>query len=356
MTAYGKIMFRLIHFFLIAFFSLAATHSSFANSANVVNVYAFGEEIPDSVLAQFEKETGIKVNYSSYETNEVMYSKLRAAVNPGYDIVEPSSYYIDRMRHQNMLEKLDKTRLSDYKNLDPIFLNNRYDPHSEYSIPFVWGITGIFMNNGYFLSGEIKRWSDLFNKKYFNQLMILDDPREAFSMALLMLGYSINDTNPSHIKQAYLKLRTLMPNIRLFNTDAVASILIDEDAAIGIAWNGDLARARTENSQLNFVYPSEGFEIWVDNFALLKTAPHRDNAYAFLNFLMRPDIAKKVSMEISYSTANLAAKNLLPEKIKNDPVLYPSSDVLKKGEFEVDIGDSTYALLEKYWEQLKMGA
>ncbi len=349
-------MLRSSLFFLISLFSLLCAPAVLAASTNIVNVYAFGEEIPDAVLAQFEKETGIKVNYSSYDTNEVMYSKLRASKKPGYDIVEPSSYYIDRMRKQGMLKKLDKTKLPEFANLDPIFLNLRYDPQSLYSIPFVWGITGIFSNRNYFPEKEIVEWSDLFNKKYFNQLMILDDPREAFSMALLMLGYSINDTDPAHIKQAYQRLRALMPNIRLFNTDAVASILIDEDAPIGIAWNGDLARARTENSSLDFIYPKDGFEIWVDNFAILNDAPHEENAYKFLNFLMRPDIAKKVSMTIGYSTANLTAKNLMPEKIKNDPVLYPSPQVLSRGEFEIDIGDTTYALLEKYWEQLKMGA
>lgn len=343
-----------VRIFLVMLFSLMLIHPLFASPANIVNVYTFGEEIPDAVIAQFEKETGIKVNYSSYETNEIMYSKLRATSKPQYDIVEPSSYYVDRMRHQGMLEKLDKTKLPEYKNLDPVFLDLAYDPHSNYSIPFVWGITGIFTNQHYFPPSEIKRWSDLFDKKFFNQLMILDDPREAFSMALAMLGFSINDTNPAHIKQAYQKLRSLMPNIRLFNTDAVSSILIDEDATIGIAWNGDLARARTENLNLNFIYPEDGFEIWVDNMVILKNAPHRENAYRFMNFLMRPDIAKKVSLEISYSTANLTAKNLMPPDIKNDPVLYPSPDVLKRGEFEVDIGDTTFALLEKYWEQLKM--
>ncbi|HSW69073.1 MAG TPA: spermidine/putrescine ABC transporter substrate-binding protein [Gammaproteobacteria bacterium] len=338
--------------FILIFISLIS--SSFASTANIVNVYTWSQEIPDSVIAQFEKETGIKVNYSSYDTNEIMYSKLRAVKNPGYDVIEPSSYYIDRMRHQGMLEKLDKTKLSEYKNLDPFFLNLPYDPESNYSVPFIWGTTGIFTNNHYFRADGVKRWSDLFDKKYSNQLMVLDDPREAFSMAFLMLGYSINDTNPIHIKQAYQKLHALMPNIRLFNTDAVTSILIDEDAAIGTAWNGDLTKARSENSQLNFVYPAEGFEIWVDNFAILKNAPHRENAYKFLNFLMRPDIAKEVSMKISYSTANLSAKNLLPAEIKNDATLYPSHEMLKHGEFQVDIGDSAYAALEKYWEQLKM--
>src|SRR5579872_73868 len=156
---------------LLMIFSLMLITPLLAGQANIVNVYTFGEEIPDSVIAQFEKETGITVNYSSYETNEIMYSKLRATTHPQYDVVEPSSYYVDRMRHQGMLEKLDKTKLPEYKNLDPVFLNLAYDPHSNYSVPFVWGITGIFTNNHYFPLGEIKQWSDLFNKKYFNQLM-----------------------------------------------------------------------------------------------------------------------------------------------------------------------------------------
>lgn len=341
---------------LITLLALLFANTLFAEQANIVNVYTWAQEIPDSVIDQFEKETGIKVNYTSYDTNEVMYSKLRAAKNSGYDVVEPSSYYVDRMRHQDMLEPLDRSKLPEFKNLDPDFLDLSFDPHSTYSVPFVWGITGIFANKQYFSPHEISHWSDLFDTKYANQLMVLDDPREAFSMALLMLGYSINDQNPQHIKQAYLKLRALMPNIRLFNTEAVASILIDEDASVGIAWNGDLVKARTENEHLSFVYPKDGFEIWVDNFAILKNAPHKENAYKFINFLMRPDIAKEVSMKISYSTANLSAKNLLPQAIRNNPTLYPSRDVLRHGEFETDIGDKTFALYEKYWEQLKMGA
>ncbi len=351
MDAYTALPERLARLLFLLFFIWLP---SYADQNNIVNVYTFAQEIPDRIIAQFEKETGIKVNYSTYDTNEVMYSKLRAAHNTGYDIVEPSSYYIDRMRRQNMLEKLDKSKLSEYKNIDPFFLNVSYDPHSEYSVPFVWGITGIFANTQYFSPTEIKQWSDLFNKHYHNQLMILDDPREAFSMALLMLGYSINDQDPQHILAAYYKLHTLMPNIRLFNTDAVTSILIDEDATIGIAWNGDLIKAHSENSQLRFVYPRDGFEIWVDNFAILQNAPHRENAYKFINFMLRPDIAKAVSLEIGYATANLVAKNLLPPELKNNPVLYPTRDVLQHGQFETDIGDQTFALLEKYWEKLKM--
>ncbi len=341
--------------YVITLLSIFWISSTFA-AKNVVNVYTWAEEIPHDVIHQFEKETGIKVNYSTFDTNEVMFAKLRATKNAGYDVVEPSSYYIDRMRRHNMLETLDKSKLPNFKNLDPFFLNTAYDPQNEFSIPFVWGITGIFVNKDYYTHNTLVKWSDLNNNKFTNQLMFLDDAREVFSIALRMLSYSINDNNPDHIKEAYLKLKEILPNVRLFNSDAVASILIDEDATVGMSWNGDLFKANLENNKLAFVFPKDGFEIWVDNFTILKDAPHRDNAYAFLNFLMRPDIAKKVSMNINYSTANLAARKLMPSEIKNNPTLYPSKEVLRRGEFQTDIGEKTLALYEKYWEQLKMGA
>lgn len=333
------------------FFYMHAVHAA----ENIVNVYTWAEEIPHCVIAEFEKETGIKVNYSTFDSNEIMYTKLRATQNPGYDLIEPSSYYIDRMRHLGMLAKLDKTKLSNFKYLDPEFTNQAYDPESQYSVPFIWGVTGIFMNKDYFSEKSISDWGDLQDQKFKSQLMFLDDSREVFSIALKMLGYSINDTNPEHIKQAYLKLKSLMPNVKLFNSDAIVSILIDEDATAGISWNGDLFKANQENSKLQFVYPAKGFEIWVDNFAMLKDAPHADNAYKFLNFLLRPEISKKVSMTINYSTANLAARELMPPEIKNNAALYPSHEVLSRGEFQTDVGDKTFGLFEKYWEQLKIG-
>jgi spermidine/putrescine transport system substrate-binding protein len=322
---------------------------------NVINVYTWSEEIPPSVIAQFEKETGIKVNYSTFDSNEMMYAKLRASKLGSYDIVEPSSYFIDRMRRQSMLEKLDKSKLPNLKNIDPDFLNSNYDPQSAYSVPFTWGITGIFLNKDYFPSNSITNWGDLIDQRFLNQLIFLDDAREVFSIALKMLGYSINDSNPDHIKQAYLKLKRLMPNVKLFNNDAIISILIDEDATVGMAWNGNLFKASRENNKLSFIYPKDGFEIWVDNFAILKNAPHLENSYKFLNFLMRPEIAKTISLQINYSTANLAARKLMPAEIRNNPSLYPTHDVLQHGEFENDIGEQASALTEKYWEQLKMG-
>lgn len=341
---------------VIAILALCWLGTTFATEKdNVVNVFTWSEEIPHSVIAQFEKETGIKVHYSTFDTNEAMFSKIRAGKSTTFDLIEPSSYYIDRMRRLGLLDKIDKSKLSNFKHLDPFFLNQPYDPQSTYSVPFIWGITGIFINKDYFSPKGLVQWSNLQDKKYTNQLMFLDDAREVFAMALRMCSYSINDTDPNHIKEAYLKLKEIMPNVRLFNSEAVASILIDEDATIGMSWNGDLFRAFRENPKLEFVFPHDGFEIWVDNFALLKDAPHKENAYQFLDFLMRPEIAKEISQSINYSTANLAAKKLLPTEIQNNPVLYPSPEVLRRGEFQVDMGEKALALYEKYWEQLKMG-
>lgn len=336
----------------IALFSLPLI--TFAQD-KIVNLYAWTGEIPEQVIRQFEKETGIKVNLSTYENNEVMYTKLRATKNAGYDVVMPSGYFVDRMRKQKMLEKLDKNLLSNWKNLNPRFIKLAYDPTSEYSVPFVWGVTGLFLNDHYFAQGSIKKWSDLWNARYKNQLLLLDDIREVFSMALLALGYSANDTDPQHIKAAYLKLKELMSNVKLFASDTVISIVIDEDAQVGMAWNGDAFKAVQENPHIQFVFPQEGFLIWVDNFVIPQNAPHQETAYRFINFMLRSDIAKTVAMETLYSTTNLTAQQQLPPKIKNNPTIYPSNEILRRGEFQKDVGEETLALFEKYWEALKMG-
>lgn len=326
----------------------------YASNEKILNLYAWSGVIPDSIIQQFEKETGIKVNFSTYDSNEVMYAKLRTTKNSGYDIVEPSSYYIDRMHRQDMLQKLNKEKLSNFKNLNPDLLNQAYDKKNNYSLPFIWGTTGIFINKEYYPENKITRWADLWDAKYSNQLLLLDDPREVFAIGLRTLGYSINDTNPDHIREAYLKLKQLIPNIKIFSS-SVLSILIDEDVTIGMVWNGDLYKASLENPQLNFIYPKDGFVIWVDNFAILKNAPHVENAYQFLNFMLRPDVAKNVALDNNFPTANLAAENLLPKNRRESQVIYPSHEILKEGEFQMDVGEKALALYEKYWERLKMG-
>lgn len=323
-------------------------------SSEVVNIYAWSGEIPEKVIRRFEDETGIKVNISTYGNNEVMYAKMRAVKNPGYDIIMPSSYFVDRMARQQMLDKLDKSKLPELRQLNPDFSHPAYDPDLNYSVPFIWGITGIFYNDQDYPVNSIKKWSDLWEKRFYNKLLLLDDTREIFSMALLSLGYSANDKDPEHIKAAFLRLKKLMQNIKVFSSDSVVSIITDEDATAGMAWNGDTFKASRENPHVRFVLPEEGFIIWVDNFSIPKNAPHKDAAYKFINFILRPDIAKETALATHFSTANLGAFKLLPADIRDNPTAYPPSNIMHRGEFQTDVGDDTLALYETYWNALKM--
>lgn len=320
----------------------------------VVNVYAWAGEIPEFVVRQFEKETGLRVNFASYENNEIMFTKVRTSKKSAYDVVMPSSYFVDRMKRLNLLEKIDKTKLPNWKNLDPTLLHPAYDPELEYSVPYIWGITGIFYNDQ-FHKNPIKKWQDLWQKKFDNQLMLLDDTREVFSMALISLGYSPNDNDPAHIKAAFLKLKKLMQNVKVFSTETVISIMIDEDATLGMAWNGDTYRASVENPHIKFIFPEEGFVIWVDNFSIPKNATHKEAAYTFINFMLRPDIAKKIALYTQFPIANLAGQKLLPDSTKQNQTIYPAKEMLKRGHFLIDVGETALTLYEKYWEELKMG-
>jgi spermidine/putrescine transport system substrate-binding protein len=321
----------------------------------VVNIYGWGGELPSFVLRQFTEETGIKVNLTTYANNETMYAKLSSAKKTGYDIVMPTSFFVAPMHRLGLLEKLDKIKLSNWKNLNPQLLNPSYDPGNQYTVPHIWGATGIFFNNNYYTQDQIKHWSDLWNKNYKNQLLLLDDARAVFNMGLLSLGYSVNDRDPEHIKAAFLKLKMLMKNVKVFSTDNAPSIMLDEDATIGLVLNGDTFKASQKNRNVKFVFPKEGFGIWVDNFSILKDAPHKDAAYAFINFILRADIAKAATLDTQFATANLAAKELLPAEIRNDTTIYPSEETLRHGEFQNAVDKKTLALYEKYWEELKMG-
>ncbi len=336
----------LVLLLLIANASLAHSH--------VVNVYSWANDIPNEVIQGFEKETGIKVNYSSYESNEELYAKIRAIGTGSYDVIEPSNYYVARMVRQGMLQAINIEKLQHYKNLDSRFVDAAYDPNNHYSIPYFWGLTGIFINRRYFPDANVTQWSDLWQPTFKNTLLLLDDAREVFSMALISLGYPANDANPQHIKQAYEKLTKLWPNIKLFNTPAVISMMTDDDATAGMAWNANFNNAHADNKHLQFIFPKDGFVIWVDTFAIPKGAPHVNNAYRFLDYLMRAEVAKVMSMNNNEAIANIAARQLLPPRLKNNPILYPNDAVLKRGTFQTDLNDEGLAVYEKYWELLKL--
>lgn len=335
------------------FFFFLMSCCSLLFASPVVNVYVWGGELPKSLIQQFEHETGIKVNFSNYDSNEILYAKLKTGKQTIYDVILPSAYFVERMRKQGMLQVLDKSKLPNIQNVAKKFENNEYDPGNQYSIPIIWGVTGVFFNKQSIVSSPTS-WSALWEKKWRHQLMLLDDSREVFAMALMSLGFSPNDSNPEHIKLAYEHLLKLIPNIKLFASDSVQAIIIDEDAAIGSAWNGDVYKANLENKAIRFVYPKEGFVIWVDCLAIPKNPPHPKEALAFINFILKPESSRQIALKEGHAITNAKGVDLLPLAIKNNPIIYPSEKIVEKGYFQRDLDEETLTLYNYYWEQLKL--
>lgn len=323
------------------------------NDQHVVNVYAWGGEIPKQLIQNFEHETGIKVNFSTYDSNETLYAKLRATQESIYDVILPSAYYVERMQKLGYLSPLDKAKLPHIKNLSKTFTQHDYDPNNQYSIPLIWGTTGIFYNQ-HWVKRKPQSWRDLWNKKWRHQLMILDDPREAFAMALLSLGYSIDDADPQHIQEAFEALKQLAPNIKLFANESIQAILIDEDAPAGIAWNGDVYKAQQENKAIQFIYPKEGFIIWIDCLSIPKNPPHEAEAYAFIDYLLRAKSAATIAQIEGHAITNEKGIALLPYAIKSNTLVYPDKKTLKRGMVQRDIGENAISLYHNYWQALKL--
>lgn len=341
---------------LLLIIGLALTSLAWSDNTKVVNVYNWSGYIAPSIIQRFEQETGIHVNYATFDDNESLYAQLRANPETGYDVIFPSSYYVSKMRRAGMLQKINHQRLQHYQQLRPNLLNKRYDPGQHYSIPYLWGTTGIIVNDRFIDPDSVSHWRDLWDARFRHKLLLLDDVKDAFAIALLSMGESINQHNPSNIYQAYHRLKKLLPNIKLFNSSTTIPIFIDEDAVIGTILNGDAFKAQQGNSHLHYIYPQEGVIMWIDCMAIPKQAPHKDNAYRFINFLMRPQIAKLNSLKIGYSTPNQKALKLMPPAIKENKTMNPPASILQRAQLENNPGQAMLQLMNHLWDRLKIAA
>lgn len=324
-----------------------------AFAEKVLNVYAWAGEIPNSLIQKFEKETGIHVNFSTYDSNETLYAKLRANKQNMYDVICPSAYYVERMRNQGLLTKLDLSQLPNLSNLDILFTEQAYDPENQYSIPLVWGTTGIFYNQ-HWRKAPPQSWQDFWQPGWKDQLLLIDDIREIFSMALISLGYKPGDTNPEHIQAAYQKLLQLVPNVKLFASDAISALMIDEDVNVGMSWSGDAYKAQVENPRVQYLLPKEGFMIWVDCLSIPQHAPHLKEAYQFINYLLDAQNSTQITLQFGYAIPNRAGKKLLPKSLQENTTIFPSHEILKYGYFQRDVGEETIELYNRYWQKFKL--
>jgi spermidine/putrescine transport system substrate-binding protein len=333
---------------IFIFMSLVLT--LFANE-KVLYVYNWSEYMPDSVLKNFTKETGIKVKYSTYDSNEAMYAKIKTIGSSSYDVIVPSTYYVNKMSKENLLLKLDKSKLPNYKNLDKKLLSRPFDPNNDYSIPYVWGSTGISYNAN-LVKDKIDSWKNLWNPEYKNSILLNDDMREVFGMALKVLGYSSNSTNPKEIEEAYNKLKELLPNVKMFYSESQKQVYLNEEVKLGMNFNGEGFMANEENEAIKYIYPKEGALLWIDSLVIPKGAKNIDNALAFINYLLKPEVSKVISEEIGYASPNAKTLELLDEKTRNNRIVYPNDEDLVNSELQLDVGESL-PVYEKYWEMLK---
>ncbi len=321
------------------------------DSSKVLNVYNVGDYIDESLIDKFEKETGIKVQYSTYDTNEMMYQKVKSG-STKYDLVVPSDYMVSKMRREGMLKKIDFKNIPNIKNIDKKFLNPKYDPKNEYSVPYMWGTLGIAYNDKYVDKKDIGSWDILWNPKYSGKILVFDSVRDTMGAALIKLGYSMNTKNQKEIDEAKNLLIKQKKYALAYVNDEGKDRMVGEDAHIGMFYSGDYPLMKQENPNLKFFVPKEGSNKWVDTMCIPNTAENKKEAEMFINFLLDPQNAKVNTEYIGYSTPNKECLKILDKEIKNDPSGYPDEKLLNKCEIFIDLGDFL-KVYNRAWIELK---
>lgn len=339
----------------VAFILVIGSIFLFRNKNNEqVIVYNWGEYLDPEVLNMFEEETGIEVVYDEYETNETMYPKV-ASKAAEYDVVCPSDYMIQKMIENNLLAEIDFDQVPNIKNIDPNYIKQSrdFDPENKYSVPYCVGTVGILYNKT-MVDEPVDSWDILWNDKYKDNILMQDSVRDAFMVALKKLGYSMNSTDPEELEEAKQALIDQKPLTQAYVVDQVRDKMIGNEAAIGVIYSGEAIYTQRENSDLEYVIPKEGTNVWIDSWCILKDAPNKENAEKFINFLCRPDIALMNFEYITYSTPNTEARKLIEDDdIRNSTIAFPDLSQYKNLETFRYLGEDADHLYNELWKEVK---
>ncbi len=326
-----------------------------------INVYNWGEYISTGadegtldVNAEFEKLTGIKVNYTNFATNEELYAKLKGG-GASYDIIIPSDYMISKMIKEELIQKIDYSNIPNFSYIMDNFRNMAYDPENEYSVPYTWGTVGIIYDESVIdIPEEEIDWDILWNEQYTDQILMFDNPRDAFAIAEIMLGYSLNTENPDELKAAMEKLKQQKKYVQAYVMDEIFDKMGAGDALIAPYYAGDALTIMEENDSLNFVVPKSGTNLFVDAMCIPSNAKQKEAAEMYINFMCEPDIAFANIDYICYSTPHSAAFEMLDEEVQNDPISYPDEELIaNRTDVFVNLSEDANKLMQDLWTEMK---
>ncbi len=326
-----------------------------------INVYNWGEYISTGadegtldVNAEFEKLTGIKVNYTNYATNEELYAKLKGG-GTTYDVIIPSDYMISKMIKEKLIQPLDMENIPNFRYIMDNYRNLAYDPENAYSVPYTWGTVGIIYNAEEIdIPREEIDWDILWNKEYKDQILMFDNPRDAFAIAEIMLGYSLNTEDPAELKAAAEKLREQKDVVQAYVMDEVFDKMAAGEALLAPYYAGDALTILEDNEDLDFAVPKSGTNLFVDAMCIPTSAKQKEAAEMYINFMCEPDIAFANIDYICYSTPHSAAFDMLDEEVQNDPVSYPDSEfIANKTTVFVNLSDDANEMMSQLWTEMK---
>ena len=315
--------------------------------SKVVKVYNASEYIAEGVIEEFEKETGYKVIYSEFASNEDMYTKIKTTA---YDVLIPSDYMIDKLIKEDLLQPLNYDNIPNYQYVDETFKNPYYDENNLYSVPYMWSTVGI-LYNGEKITEPVTDLSVMWNEKYSGKIFMLDSVRDTIGMTLKKLGFSVNTKNDAELIKAKEELLKQRPLILGYVTDEVKDKIISGEGYLGLVYSGEAGKAIAEKDTLKYAIPENGTIYCVDAMVIPKASENVTGAEAFINFMQRPDIAARNAHETCYGIKNTEGKAKLPENIRNNKGLYPDSAILEKSEMLKSEGNINQKYLD-IWNEI----
>lgn len=333
------------------------------DSSEQLFVYNWGEYIDEDVITLFEEETGIRVTYDLFETNEEMYPVIeKGAVS--YDVVCPSDYMIQKMIENDMLAEIDFAQVPNFSQIDPAYIDmsKAFDPETRYSVPYCWGTVGIIYNTSRLTELGVAppaSWADLWDERLSGEILMQDSVRDAFMVALKKNGHSMNTANVEELTQARQDLIDQKPLVQAYVIDQVRDKMIGGEAAVGVIYSGELLYIQDEvrnlglDYSLEYVLPAEGTNLWLDSWVIPKNAKNKENAQKWIDFLCRPEIAQKNFEYITYPTPNKGAFELLDEDVKNNKSVFPDIESLSSCEVYQYLGDETDTIYNDLWKEVK---